>query len=217
MSSTLLVHAPHTVRKRFYLLRQTLVAFPMARDLVNWRGNRQTWRTRSTPYKLDAHAIKIIAADTRRTVGPAGIRVVGAIFCDPLDLVGLRLSYPLMMDHSIFVMGIEARNFETTGDLSFDGALIFGELSLFRAKIAGTVFGRETLIQNTQLLDTEIRGALLLRGSVLLEPVMLDTITVIGELSLRQSIFPYFLVQFSTIGSVLDLSYSQARCAYHGF
>jgi hypothetical protein len=40
---------------------------------------------------LDAHAIKIIAADTSKKVGPVGIRIVGAIFCDALDLVGLSL------------------------------------------------------------------------------------------------------------------------------
>jgi hypothetical protein len=174
----------------------------------------QACRDQTNKSVLDAHAIKIIAADASKKVGPAGIRIVGAIFCDPLDLVGLSLTYSLMMDHSIFVMGIEARNFQTTGDLSFDGALIFGELSLFRSKIGGTVFGRDTLIQNPQFLDTEVRGALLLRDSVLLEPVMFDTTTVTGELSLRQSIFPYFLLQFSTVGSVLDLSYTQARCAY---
>jgi len=163
---------------------------------------------------LDPHAIKIIATDAGKKVGPTGIRLVGAIFCQPLDLVGLSLTYPLMMDHSIFVMGIEARNFQTTSDLSFDGALIFGQLSLFRAKVGGTLFGRETLIQNPQFLNTEIRGALLLRASVILEPVIIDTVTVVGELSLRQSAFPYLLLQFSNIGSVLDLSYSQARCAY---
>jgi hypothetical protein len=163
---------------------------------------------------LDARTIKIIAADAVGKVGPVGIRIVGAIVCDPLDLVGLSLSYPLMMDNSIFLKGIEARNFQTTGDLSFEGALIFGELSLFRAKVGGTFFGRDSLIQNPQFLNTEVHGALLLRQSVLLEPVMFDTVTVAGELSLRGSIFPYFLLQFSTIGSVLDLSYSQARCAY---
>lgn len=163
---------------------------------------------------LDPDAIKIIAGDPAKKVAPTGIRIVGAVLCDPLDLVGLSLSYSLMMDDSIFVKGIEARNFQTTGDLSFEGALIFGELSLFRAKIGGTIFGRYTLIQNPQFLDTDIHGALLLRQSVLIEPVMFDTVTVAGELSLRQSIFPYLLLQFSTIGSVLDLSYSQARCAY---
>jgi hypothetical protein len=163
---------------------------------------------------LDARAIKTVAADATKKIQPSGIRVVGAIFCDALDLVGLNLPYMLMLDGSIFVKGIEARNFRTAGDFSFEGALVFGQLAVMRAQIGGTVFSRHSLIQNAQFLDTDIHGALLLREAVLLDPAVFDTVTVTGELSLRYSAFSYFLLQFSKIGSVLDLTGSQARCAY---
>jgi hypothetical protein len=160
------------------------------------------------------HAIKSIVLDSKNKIEPIGIRINGAIFCEKLDLVGLNLPYSLVIDHSIFVKGIEARNFQTKGDLSLDGGLVFGALMVMRSRIGGTIFGDGALIQKAEILDSEVHGSLLLRESVLLEPAIFDTVTIAGELSLRQSDFPYFLLQFSKVGGVLDLSGSQARCAY---
>jgi hypothetical protein len=55
---------------------------------------------------------------------------------------------------------------------------------------------------------------MLFRDSVVFEPVILDTVDLAGELSLRNSFFTYFLLQFSKVGAELDLTKSQARCAY---
>src|ERR1051326_508555 len=163
---------------------------------------------------LPARAIKTIVNETTKKIDPTGIRVIGAIFCDMVDLIGLDLQYSLVLDRSIFVRGIDGRDFRSRGDLSFDGALLFGELRLARAHIAGTIFGSDALIQKAEILDSEITGSLLFRKSLLLEPAIFDTVKISGELSLRQSAFPYFLLQFGNVGGVLDLTGSQARCSY---
>jgi len=138
----------------------------------------------------------------------------GAISCKALDLIGLSLPYSLVIDHSILVQGFEARNFQTKGDLSFDGGLIFGEFRVVRSRINGSIFAEKALIQKLQVLDSEISRSLILRESTFLEPAIFDTVTLSGELSVRDSEFPYFLLQFSKVGGVLDLTGSQARCSY---
>jgi hypothetical protein len=81
---------------------------------------------------LPGSAIKTIARRQPSTVDPMGIRIIGAIFCDPLDLIGLELPYSLVVDKSIFAQGIQARTFRTHGDLSLDKSLVFDELRLAR-------------------------------------------------------------------------------------
>jgi hypothetical protein len=166
--------------------------------------------------RLNADAIKRIALkEDTHAVAPSGIRIIGAIFCDQLDLVGLELRYSLVLDRSLFKSGINARNFRTKGDFSIDDSVVLKVLWLVRARIDGTVFASSTFIQNLHALESEVQRSLLFRNSVLFGIVEFDNLTVSGELSVRQSALSRFLMQSSRIGTVLDLSGSEARCAYH--
>src|SRR5262249_45759426 len=80
--------------------------------------------------------------------------------------------------------------------------------------VEGGIFARSSLIGKLEILDSEIKGSLLFRESVILTPAILDTIALSGELSFRQAAFSYFLLQFSKVGGVLDLTNSRAYCAY---
>jgi hypothetical protein len=51
--------------------------------------------------KLPGNAVKVLAKHTSR-IDPTGIRVIGAIFCQNLDLIGLDLPYSLVLDKSVF-------------------------------------------------------------------------------------------------------------------
>jgi hypothetical protein len=163
--------------------------------------------------KLPGNVVKVLAKQSSR-IDPIGIRVIGAIFCQNLDLIGLDIPYSLVLDKSVFLHGILARSFRTHGDLSFDNSLIFGEVFLARVHVDGTIFASGSLIQKMRLLDSEVHGSTLLRDSVILDLAAFDTVLLSGELSIRNSFFPYLLVQFSKIGGVLDLTGSQARCSY---
>lgn len=164
--------------------------------------------------KLLHDAIKRIAAQKDRPVSSSGIRIFGAIFCDRVDLVGLDLPYSLVMDGSVFHKGILARGFRTRGDFSFDKSLVLGTLSLVRSLVQGTILASDTYIEDLQILDSEIHGSALFRRSLLAKPAVFDTVSLSGELSLRESAFSYLLLQFSKVGGVLDLEKSQARCAH---
>jgi len=164
--------------------------------------------------RIARNETKQAAQHAKKEIAPIGIRIIGAIFCRELDLTGLNLPYSLVIDKSIFVSGITARNFHTSGDLSFYDGQIFGQLWIGRSRIDGTIFGDRAFIQKAQVLDSLVGGSLLFRESVSLEPAIFDTITLSGELSLRKSTSPYFLLQFSKVGGVLDLTESRAGCAY---
>jgi hypothetical protein len=163
--------------------------------------------------RLSANAIKLVARQKDR-INPTGIRVIGGVYCKQLDLIGLDLPYSLVLDRSIFKEGVQGRSFRTRGDLSFDKSVIFGELFLARVHVDGTIFASESVIQKMRLLDAEVHGSALLRDSVILDLAAFDTVLLWGELSVRNSLLPYLLVQFSKISGVLDLTDSQARCSY---
>jgi hypothetical protein len=165
--------------------------------------------------RLAPDAIKILAAQKHHPVAPAGIRIVGAIFCQEVDLVGLELPYSLVLDRVFFKEGIHARNFRTKADFSVDESFIFKTLRLTRVHIEGSIFGSSAFIEGLFILDSEITSSLFFRKSVLFGGPELAGLRVGREMSVRGSALSNFHLQFSTIGGVLDLSESEARCAYH--
>jgi hypothetical protein len=164
--------------------------------------------------RLPGNAIKRIVRSTNRQPDPRGIRILGAVFCEAVDLSGLDLSYALVMDRSVFLKGFEARNFRMRGDLSFDGSVALDTIAIMRSRIEGTVFGSDAFIKELRVLDSEIQGSLLFRRSMIAEPAIFDTVALSGELSVRNASLSYFRMQFSKVGGVLDFTGTQARCAY---
>jgi hypothetical protein len=164
--------------------------------------------------KLSSTAIKKIAARRKAPYDSLGIRIFGAIFCEQLDLVGLNLEFSLVIDRSFFRGGLEARNFRTRGDLSFDRSAAYGTVRVARSRVDGTIWGSDAYIKKLLILDSEVHGSLIFRRTELPEPAVFDTIALSGELSVRGSTLSYFFLQFSKVGGVLDLTGSRARCAY---
>jgi hypothetical protein len=150
-----------------------------------------------------------------QTIGTHGIRILGAIFCKELALVGLQLPSSLVLDKSVFNDGIEIRNLRTKGDLSVDGSLVFKQLRIIRSNIEGSLFGDKAFIQNLSVSNSKIDSSASLRESILFQSTQFDDATITRELTVRGSILSYFIAQFSHIGGLLDLSHTAARCAYH--
>jgi hypothetical protein len=215
----------------------TGTAFPEAlllKDAVKCVRYRQSMEELAkeksdTPFDVPHEEICASEADQRRVppdlikllakqktdIAPTGIRIVGAVFCETLDLVGLDVPYSIVLDRSLFARGIMARNFRTKADFSVDDSMVFGSFWLVRARIEGTVFASGTFVRNLHVLETEIVKSLLFRNSVLSGIVEFDNLTLSGELSVRGSALSRLLVQSSRIGGVVDLTDSEARCAYH--
>jgi hypothetical protein len=145
---------------------------------------------------------------------PAGIRILGAVFCEAVDLSDLTLPYSLVLDHGLFKSGIRGQNLSLHGDFSVDSGLIFNGLELTRSHILGSVYGRGSLIQRLLLFDTEVRGSVNLNGSLLIASTRLDKLNVLVDLDLDESMFSHISLVRSTIGGQVDLSRTEARCGY---
>lgn len=148
-------------------------------------------------------------------IGSHGIRIIGAIFCEKVELVGYELSFSLVLDHSIFKEGMELRNLHIKGDLSVDGSYIFKQLRILRSNIESSFYGDRSFIVNLSVSNSTFGGSVSIGRSVLFQSTQFDSVTITKELSLRASAISYFIFQFSTVGGLLDLSHSEARCAYH--
>jgi hypothetical protein len=164
--------------------------------------------------RLSGDAIRRIISQTKSSADPRGVRIIGAAFCEKVDLTGLNLNHSLVVDRSLFSEGLEVRNFHTLADLSFDGSVALGEVTIMRSSIGGSVWGSNAYIQQLRILDSEIKGSLIFRQSMIPEQMIFDTISLSGELSVRNTVSSYLLLQFSRVSGVLDLTGSQARCAY---
>jgi hypothetical protein len=165
--------------------------------------------------RLSADAIQQLMNEAKARVGPAGIRILGAVFCESVKLVGIELPFSLVLDNSVFARGVEMRNLRTKGDLSLDRSLVFDHLTIIRSQIEGSFFGDKSFVQNLSIGNSTINTSASFTESVLFESAQIYNSSVARELSIRGSALSYFITQFSNIGGVLDLSHSEARCAYH--
>jgi hypothetical protein len=184
----------------------------------NFDADRDCSKNSSRPADarhLSEDAIQRLLSDPKLTVRPSGIRIFGAIFCERVKLVGLELPFSLVLDKSVFAKGIEIRNVRVKGDVSFDSSLILDQLRIIRSHIEGTLFWDKSYIQRLQIGTSTIDSSASFTESVLLESTQIFNVAIAKEFSIRGSALSYFVAQFSTIGEILDLSHSQARCAYH--
>jgi hypothetical protein len=163
--------------------------------------------------QLSGNAIKRIVS-LKSSADPRGIRIIGAVFCDQLELVGLDLPYSLIIDRSLFLRGFEARNFHIQGDLSFDGSVGLGGVMITRSRIDGSIFGSQAYLKEMRIMDSQAQGSLLFSESMISELAIFDTVAISSELSVRGTTLSYFLLQRSKVGGALDLTNSQARCVY---
>jgi hypothetical protein len=164
---------------------------------------------------LGADAIARLLSDAKSNIGSHGIRILGAVFCTRVNLVGLELPFSIVLDKAVFAKGIEIRNLHVKGDLSLDASVILDELRIIRSHIEGSLFVEGSFAEKLQIGNSTIDGSATLTESVLFGSTEIYNVSVNRELSVRGSALSYFVTQFSRIGEALDLSHSQARCAYH--
>jgi hypothetical protein len=132
----------------------------------------------SHPRRLSADVIKRLAVQKEMPVAPSGIRILGAVFCETVDLVGLDLPYSLVLDSSSFKDSIDARNFRTKSDLSLDYGLILGSLVLTRAHVEGSVYESASFVNKLVAVDTEVGGTWWLRNTILLRDASIRGVSI---------------------------------------
>lgn len=171
------------------------------------------------PRVLERDFIKRLVRQTENTksdkkIDPNGIRIIGGIFCDGLDLVGLDLPFSVVLDRSIFISQVDVRNFRTKGDLAFDVAVLYAPLLINRAEISGTLWVQHAFIETLDISDTNIKGSARLDHSGVLDRLTIKNVSVEGDLDISTMFFSYLEVFRNDVDGVFDVSQSQARCSF---
>lgn len=167
--------------------------------------------------------IKDLARHAKDKIEPKGIRIIGGIYCDGLDLSGLDLPYSIVLDKSIFActnstecrrVPIEIRNFQTKGDLSFDYAVSHVAVRVTRSEIAGSFYSQGAYLSKLAIIDTIVHGSVNVPDSLVGDELTIENTKVDGDVDLARSFFSHLVFLKNHVGGALDLGQSQARCSF---
>lgn len=180
--------------------------------------------------RVARRGIKAIFNRIGKEIDPKGLRLLGGVYCDGVDLIGLELPYSIVLDGSVVIGSIDARTFKTANDFSIDRSAVYptdracdgdprnkcgGSLNLVRAQIGGSLFASNALLRYVNVADTRISGSFTLTDSVVVDGVFLDNLTIDGDLDLNGNHLSYLLGQELKVAAQMQLSQSRARCAFH--
>jgi hypothetical protein len=180
---------------------------PLGHDL------EEACKDKNDPRRLPGDIVKRVSRSGR--VEPSGIRIIGALFCEEIDIVGVDLPYSLVLDRAAVNGAINARNAQIKGDLSFEYAVILGSVRLHQATVDGSVYGGASFMRRLRINGARIEGSWRQRNSIVFLDALIVRAKVAGDFDFRESAFSRLLVQSSQITGTLKLDDSEARCSYH--
>jgi hypothetical protein len=172
-------------------------------------------RDRNDPRALSGDVIKRLARQADLPIAPSGIRIIGAVFCGDVDLVGLELNYSLVLDYSAFSKRISGRNVRIHGDLSVESSVLRGAFALSRSHVDGSVYLNDGFMLQSAAVDTQIDGSWHQVNSITLREASFHGLKVATDFDLSGSALTKLLMTSSQIKGGLYLTGSEARCAYH--
>ena len=167
--------------------------------------------------------VKDLVRDAKDKIDPKGIRIIGGLYCDGLDLSGLDVPYSIVLDKSIFTcthstecrrVPIEIRNFQTKGDLSLDYAVSLVTVRITRSEIAGSFYSQGAYISKLAIIDTIVHGSINVPDSLIGDELAIENTKVDGDVDLARSFFSHLVFLKNHVGGALDLGQSQARCSF---
>jgi hypothetical protein len=170
---------------------------------------------RANPRRLYGDIFKRLAAQNQHPIAPTGIRILGAVFCEDIDLVGLSVPYSVVIDYSVVRGTINARNFHTRNDFSFENSFIFSSLTLTRALIEGSIYGSASFVQKLTATDTKVGGTWRFNNAIIFDDARLSQVSIAGDFLFNGSALSWFWLQSSRINGALELNDTEVRCAYH--
>jgi hypothetical protein len=200
------VLVPNGVNCKVYREGAPFLAEKAPDSPFDFDADRDCPKTSSGPVnarRLSADVVQRLVSDSKLNVGLSGIRILGAIFCERVKLVGLELPFSLVLDKAVFARGIEIRNLRTKGDLSLDGSLILDQLRIIRSHIEGSLFADGSFVHRLSIGNSTIDTSASFTESVLFESAQVYNASIVRELSVRGSALSYFVTQFSHIGARL--------------
>jgi hypothetical protein len=172
-------------------------------------------RDQNDPRVLSGDVIKRLARQADQPIAPSGIRIIGAVFCGDVDLVGLEMNYSLVLDYSAFNNRIAGRNARIHGDLSVESSVVRESFALSRSHVDGSVYLNDGFMLRSVAFDAQVDGSWHQVNSITLQLADFHGLKVSGDFDLSSSALTKLQITSSQIKGGLYLTGSEARCAYH--
>jgi hypothetical protein len=131
---------------------------------------------------------------------PAGVRIFGAVFEEPVNLENIAVDRNVVIDSSIFFSDLRMTNFRARYNVSFDGSNIMGRLLLLRARIDGSVFLQKGVYDHVDLRDARIGASIDAADSIFNGLFRLDRAHVEGKLEFERAKLTDWSAVDATIG-----------------
>ena len=155
------------------------------------------------------------AAQKSQAIAPTGIRIIGALFCTEVDIVGVDLPHSLVLDYTASQGRIFGRNIQIRGDLSIDGSFLPRGLILSRSRVNGSIYAENSYVGRVAVFDSQIQGSWHQTGGIILGSAEFRGLTLSGDLGFADTALSMVSVMSAQVAGGIVLNNSEARCAYH--
>ena len=172
---------------------------------------------------LQRGLVKDLARDLKETIDPRGVRIIGGVFCNGVDLNGLDIPYALVLDRSVFLCSgstecrrspIEVRNFRTEGDFSIDNAVAYEKVLITRSEISGSLYSDAALLKHLIISDSNVKGSIHFGNAFVSDRLSIENTVAGGGVDISSGLISQLMIVESNISGSLDLSQTQMRCSY---
>jgi uncharacterized protein YjbI with pentapeptide repeats len=148
----------------------------------------------------------ILFNDPWRSAAPAkGVRLIGAIFDEPVDLENVKIEHDLVLDRTVFLKPVSLITANIEGDLSFDDSSFKGGLEAEGISVSRSLFLNRSELTKLELTRAKVGGTLHFDDIRITGPLTMGVTTVgAGLLARRANLRDIDLVA-SKIGGNLEL------------
>lgn len=144
-------------------------------------------------------------------IPPAGIRIFGAYFAEPLNLENIATDKNLVLDGSVFAADVRMTNFHARFNVSFDGSNVRGRMLLLRSRIDGSLFMQNGVYDHVDLRDARIGASIDAADSIFNGLFRLDRAQVAGKIEFERSKLTDWSAVDATVGGVLRFYLADVR------
>jgi hypothetical protein len=141
----------------------------------------------------------------RETIPRQGVKIIGAIFKQEINLSGVKIDHEFWLYNCIFENNANFIDFKSSSLLIFSGSEFKAFLDLQRAKIDKNLFMRKTIINSANLAGAQIGGQLDMEGAKVSGQLNMDSASIGSQLFLREGEFGTIDLTRAEIGGNLHM------------
>jgi hypothetical protein len=154
---------------------------------------------------VNSDIVEKVLHDPRLGPGRWPIALIGAIFCDELNVVGFDLKRSLVFDHSVFLQNVLIRNFTSELNLSFNDVRAGQTITVIRAHLKGGLFANEADINSLEIVESTADLSVDLARSLYPGMLKIERTKSKGNLGLDDVVLNGLEIHDSEIGANLTL------------